>query len=256
MLLLWMTIWSCCATREELGKSNSPTNSVGVATHLKHRPHHPFAVTDTALDDLLHEVTIWILYFVCMNAHCRALISPLHTSVRQTRPHLCSMPAFARPFPTAPHPRQALTNVDSLAVIDYILPDWVLPNTQPRAGVWFLAWAPWLKQSSEMWCFLVLYHSTVVFFFFFCKTLRQNVNEYQCQVLEPNVSLNHTFSWLVKTVDWLFKASCRGNCFGMYFSIAVSSLCPAAQSIRDFTGPSVGLCERVCGVYVSASVHM
>lgn len=157
MLLLWMTIWSCCATWEELGKSNSPTNGIGVATRLKRRPHHPFAVTDTALDSLLHEASILILYFVCMHAHCGALISPLNTSVRQTRPHLCSATA------SAPHSSQAVTNVDSLAMIDYILPAWVLPNTQPGAGVWFPARAPLLKQSSEMWCFVVLHHSTVLF---------------------------------------------------------------------------------------------
>lgn len=76
-------------------KSNSQTNGVGVATHLKQRPHHPFAVTDTAFDFLLHKATIWILYFVCIHAHCSTLISLLHTLVRQTRPHLCSMPALA-----------------------------------------------------------------------------------------------------------------------------------------------------------------
>lgn len=149
MLLLWMTIWSRCATWEELGKSNSPTNSVGVATHLKHRAHRPFAGADTG--SLLHEVTIWILYFVCMLA-CTLQSFDLPTAhISKTNQDTSLLHASTCPsLSTAPRPIQALTNVHSLAMIDYILPAWVLPNTQPRAGVWFLAWAPRLKQSCEM----------------------------------------------------------------------------------------------------------
>lgn len=70
-----------------------------------------------------------------MHAHCGALISPLHTSVRQTRLHLCFMPALASPFPLPLTLARKLTNVDRLAMIDYILPAWVLPNGQPGAAV-------------------------------------------------------------------------------------------------------------------------
>lgn len=143
-----MTIWSCCATWEELEKSNSPTNSKGVATHLKYRPLHPFAVTGTAFESLR-------LYFVFMHAHWSFDLSAAHFNEANQATSLLHASA-CKSLSTAPHPSQALPNVGSLSMIDYILAAWVLPNIKPGAGVWFLAWAHWLRQSCVLSCVICL----------------------------------------------------------------------------------------------------